>query len=381
MAGSYTPPMGPPDGPRTEGPEPGGRILAFDLARGLAVVFMILVHVLRHWGDPSTWATPIGTVLSTLGGPPAAPVFMFLMGASIAFSRRTSFGSLARRGLWLIAAGYLLNIFRGTLPLIAGTAAGLVTPEGVAPFTPLSLLVTVDILQLAGCSLILMAALRAVVVPGPAWLAIAVGIAFVAPFLHGLTTGLLVLDAPLGMLWATGDTVYYPVFPWAVFPLVGAVIGQLLAGTTGTAARAAVLRRVGAISLGAAILGAAFIVVTATPLEITTYWRLPPVLVFAIGGFVMAWVWLCDVVTRRLGRRFGLGAVHGWGGRVTSMYVIHWLIVSWGIAFVGFRAMELWPTLVGAVAVLIATIALSRGRPQVPGLFSQPDVAPIPVAD
>ena len=43
------------------------RIRAFDLARGLAVVFMIMVHVLRHWGDPATWSTPIGTLISFLG--------------------------------------------------------------------------------------------------------------------------------------------------------------------------------------------------------------------------------------------------------------------------------------------------------------------------
>jgi Predicted membrane protein len=220
--------MATPEDPPTEGPASASRIRTFDLARGLAVVFMILVHVLRHWGDPSTWVTPIGTVISTLGGPPAAPVFMFLMGASLAFSRRTSFGSLARRGLWLIAAGYLLDFFRGTLPLSAGLATGVVTLDEVAPFTPFSLLTTVDILQLAGCSLILMAALRAVIVPGPAWLAVAAAVVFVAPFLHGHTTGVPVVDALLGMLWQTADTVYYPVFPWAVFPLVGAVIGEML---------------------------------------------------------------------------------------------------------------------------------------------------------
>ncbi|TFG69075.1 MAG: DUF1624 domain-containing protein [Thermomicrobiales bacterium] len=119
--------------PTGEGPadglKPGGRILAFDLARGLAIVFMILVHVLRHWGDQATWATPIGTAISFLGGPPAAQVFMFVMGASVAFSRRTSFRSLATRGLGLVAAGYALRLARGTVPLSAGFAAGIVSPD------------------------------------------------------------------------------------------------------------------------------------------------------------------------------------------------------------------------------------------------------------
>jgi uncharacterized membrane protein len=33
------------------------RVRAFDLAAGLAVFFMILVHILWHWGSPQTWTT------------------------------------------------------------------------------------------------------------------------------------------------------------------------------------------------------------------------------------------------------------------------------------------------------------------------------------
>ena len=352
---------------RGETLEPVGRILAFDLARGLAIVFMILIHVLRHWGDPSTWTTPVGTVISFLGGPPAAPVFMFLMGASLAFSRRTSFQSLATRGLWLIAAAYALNLVRGTLPLSAGLAVGVVTPEEVSPFTPANLLTMVDILQLAGCSLVLMAALREVVPVGPAWLAIAAGVVLVAPLFHGVTTGVPIVDALLGMLWATADNVYYPVLPWAVFPLVGAVVGDALLRARD---RPLAVRRVGLVALVACVAGVALIAATSTTLDDRTYWRLPPVLVPAILGFVVAWVWLCDVIARHAGRRFGLDAVYGWSGRVTTMYVVHWLVIAWGVAFVGFRVMDLGPVLVASFAVLVATIVISRWRPRLPGFFA-----------
>ncbi len=352
---------------RGETLEPGGRILAFDLARGLAVAFMILIHVMRHWGDPATWTTPIGTVVSFLGGPPAAPVFMCLMGASVAFSRRTSFRSLASRGVWLIAAGYLLNVVRGTLPLSAGLATGVVTSEEVAPFTPLSLLWMVDILQLAGCSLILMAALRVVVPVGPAWLLVAAGVVLVAPLLQGVATGIPIVDAVLGMLWATADNVYYPVFPWAVFPLVGAVVGDAMVRARD---RPMVLRQAGVVALASCAVGVALIAATSTTLDDRTYWRLPPVLVPAILGFVVAWVWVCDIVVRGAGGRFGLPVVYAWGARVTSMYVIHWLIVAWGVAIVGFRVMDLGPVLVAMVTVLVATAVASRWRPRLRGVFA-----------
>ena len=355
---------------RGEIQDPAGRILAFDLARGLAVAFMILIHVMRHWGDPATWTTPVGTVVSFLGGPPAAPVFMFLMGASVAFSRRTTFTALAGRGVVLVAAGYLLNLVRGTLPLSAGLATGVVTAEEVAPFTPLSLFWMVDILQLAGCSLILMAALRVVLPVGPAWLLVAAGVVLVAPLLQGVQTGIPIVDGFLGMLWATADNVYYPVFPWAVFPLVGAVIGDAMVRSRD---RPMVLRRAGVTALVACVAGVGLIVATSTTLDDRTYWRLPPVLVPAILGFVVAWVWVCDVGARAAGSRFGLPVAYGWGVRVTAMYVIHWLIVAWGVAIVGFRVLDLGPVLVAMVAVLVATAVVSRWRPWLPRMLTPPE--------
>jgi len=358
---------------RADGTDPGARILAFDLARGLAVVFMILVHVMRHWGDPSTWTTPIGTVVSFLGGPPAAPVFMFLMGAVLAFSRRSSFGSLARRGLVLLAMGYALNLTRGTIPLSLGMATGFVTAEEVAPFTPLSLFTTVDILQLAGCSLILMAVLRRFAPPGPAWLVVAAAAVVVAPALYRQTVGLPIADALLGLLWSSGTNVYYPVLPWVVFPLAGAVVGDMVVRASD---RRALIRRIGLIGVVSAVLGTVLVATVAPPLDDVTYWRLPPILLPGILGFVAAWVWLCDVVVHRMDSLVDLGVVYGWSRRVTSMYVIHWLIVAWGVAFVGFRVLDLGPVLVAMVAVLVATIVVARWRPRLPRLTTPVETSP-----
>ena len=79
-------------------------------------------------------------------------------------------GSLAMRGLGLFALAYVFNVFRGALPLTLGLASGIVTSAEVAPHTPGSLLTMVDILQLAGLSLIGIAALRRFVRPGWSWL-------------------------------------------------------------------------------------------------------------------------------------------------------------------------------------------------------------------
>ena len=84
---------------------------------------------------------------------------MFLMGASLAFSSRSSFGSLVVRGLWLVWLGYLLNVLRGVIPAYLGLTTGVVTAEQIAPFTLPWLLTTVDVHHMAGLSLVFIALL------------------------------------------------------------------------------------------------------------------------------------------------------------------------------------------------------------------------------
>jgi uncharacterized membrane protein len=357
---------------------PSDRVLAFDLARGLAVFFMILIHVMRHWGEPATWTTPIGVLASFLGGPPAAPVFMFLMGASVAFSRRSTFRSLAMRGLGLFVLAYVFNFFRGALPLTLGLATGVVTTAEVAPHTPGSLLTMVDILQLAGLSLIGIAAFRRFVRPGPIWLVLAVGIVLAAPLLRGLTVGDPTVDGFLSVLWGADSHVYYPVFPWAVFPLVGAVVGEWMVRT---ADRSALLGRMGFVGIGLCAVGGALVVAWVPDLSDTTYWHLPPGLALAILGFVLAWIAVCDQIVRRAPRSRVLDVVYGWSARVQSMYITHWIIVGWGVGIVGFQRLGLVPVLIAMGIVVVLTSLLTMAYPGIAtraGLrpFRSPTAAP-----
>jgi len=321
-----------------------GRVRSFDLARGVAVVCMVLVHVLWHWGSRDVIATPFGTAVSVLGGPPAAPVFMTLMGASIAFSSRADPRWLVIRGVTLIAAGYLLNLARGALPAALGLASGVVTAEDIAPFTPLRLLTSVDILQLAGCSLIVIGALRRLGPPNLGWVGVGIAMVAFAPAVVGLRTAVPILDGLLTPVWGDAPNVFYAVFPWAVYPLVGAVVGE---GVARSGDRPATLRAIGMAGFGLCATGLVAIAVTRPAIDVVTYWRHPPALAMASLGFVLAWIWACDVIIRRLPDLGGFQLLERAGRRVTVLYVIHWLIVGWGVALVGFQDL-------GLAAVMVA---------------------------
>ncbi len=343
----------------------GGPVRAFDLARGLAILFMILVHVLFHWGRPETWSTPVGTVVSFLGGPLAMPVFIFLMGASLAFSSRTSFLSLAARALWLVWIGYLLNLLRGTIPATLAMGVGIVTQEQIEPFTPWWLTSTVDLHHAVGLSLLSMALLRLVVRPGWSWIAVGAGIVVITPLVRGLAFATPLLDAPLTPVWGDAPNVYYALFPWVAYPLVGAVFGVAIARASD---RVATFRLAALIGVALCAIGGAWILVDPPGFDMATYWRQPAQMAVGIMGVVLVWTWLCDVVTRRVPPNRAFDAVYGWSGRVIAMYFAHWLIVTWSIGLIGFRSLSFEAVLVGMVVAVGLTVYVSRTRQRLAAL-------------
>ena len=333
------------------------RVRAFDLAAGLAVLFMILVHILWHWGVPGTWTTPIGEAISYAAGPTAAPVFVFLMGASLGAARRAPAGPLVARGLWLVFLGYVLNFLRGVIPATLGEATGVITAQQVAPYTQWWLATTVDLHHVVGLSLVVIAILRSRSQPGLAWLALAGALVLVAPFVKGITFGTPILDGPLTPFIGGAPNVYYAVVPWLAYALAGAVFGSIIARSRD---RTGVFRRgaqVGLVLLG---IGGILLLVQRPGFDVYTYWRQPLSFAVPIFGIILLWLALCDWVTRhgRVDRH--LGIVYGWSHRVIAMYFTHWVIVGWGAGLVGFRALELGPVLLAMAAAVVATSYLSR---------------------
>lgn len=93
-----------------------GRQVEIDIARGLAVLFMIIIHVQIYFASPHLLDTHFADFNDFTGDIPAAPMFMFLMGIGINYTRRSDPALMARRGIGLLGAGYLLNFVRGFCP-------------------------------------------------------------------------------------------------------------------------------------------------------------------------------------------------------------------------------------------------------------------------
>ncbi len=116
----------------------GSRLPHLDALRGLAVLFMILLHTADGWLKPGLKAGLGWSVIRTVGGQ-AAPLFVLLAGVGIglAWTGRAA-GELERvsalrlqlaRGLEIVLAGYALRLFMwwvdsGTIVRPEGYSAG-----------------------------------------------------------------------------------------------------------------------------------------------------------------------------------------------------------------------------------------------------------------
>ena len=203
---------------------------ALDIARGVAIILMILQHfwlmvvsgyVNNEWLNFFFFLS--GTVL-------AAPVFLFLMGVNVNNSQHNTPGYFFKRGVLLIFAGYLLSSLRFFLPIILAQHFNLITnPEDVIyKIKPIYYLLQVDILQLAGLSLILISFLKKIKVDFKYYSIIALIIALISPFLWGLSFNSLWLNLIADLFWGTSIYVVFPFFSWSFYPLIGVYFGSLL---------------------------------------------------------------------------------------------------------------------------------------------------------
>jgi len=341
------------------------RIRFIDLARGLALLFMVSVHVLEEMTSPAVQGSWFGRVVEFLGGPPAAPVFMFLMGVAFLMSRRNDIRSSVVRGLKLLALGYLLNLLRGTVPALLGLQLGTFDMSEIEPWTPSVLFWTVDILQFAGLALMILPFVLRYVKRPLHWLALALVVGIVSPYLWGRVPDVPVLEQLLDLLWGDGVAVAFPVFPWLFYPLCGMAFGHWLLragerqGVPGGGPQP-VRSLTPTTLIGIACLAAgSLIILTDYQAQMGDYYRVGPGVLIWIAGFILAWLHLCRLVVDRVAAFPPLRVLYFWSAGVTAFYFIQWIVIGW-LTWFGPWITSGWWALLTMAMVLLLTDFLTR---------------------
>lgn len=338
------------------------RILAIDLARGIAVFFMILVHAMETLSTPEVCESTIGRIVDFLGESPAAPVFMCLMGVSFYFSRHTGCLFGIRRGVYILTLGYVLNLARYVLPAWILQNVPSMLRSGISEdmLDLHKLFLCLDILQFAGLAIIVMSIIRACSVNRYVLLFFAAFVAAISPQLWGLQLQINGLDRITDYLWGSrpatelsiGNWVGFPFFPWFSYVLMGMFLGQVLHDADN---QPRVLKQAGFI--GIIILTISLgIMLPQYNYQINDYYDSRTAYVLFASGIILFILYTCQLIIELLPKNPFFSILFNWSRNVNRIYIIQWILIAWTAYFwLGFHKRSLGESALCALSITILT--------------------------
>ena len=317
------------------------RLLSIDLARGLAVFFMIAVHTLEVFASEEVKNSVFGQIIEFFGGPPAAPVFMTLMGFSFIYSRKSELKPRLLRGLKIFLSGYILNIIRGVLPFTLSTylKMDIIETFPLEKLNGYTILTIVDILQFAGIALMIMAFIQEFKINKYVILFSAFLISMLSPFLWGLNLNIPVIDQILELFWGDQSIEYsfiankiaFPVFPWLSFPLLGMFLGVTIKNSKD---QSTTFKYFGIIGILVLVIGVA-ISYSNVDYHFNDYYHSRQGGMIFMCGFVVFWLYINKLILDKVPQNKFFDLLFKWSNGVTNIYFAQWIIIIWSIAFFG----------------------------------------------
>ena len=320
------------------------RLLSIDLARGLAVFFMIAVHTLEVYANQEVKNSVFGQIISFLGGPPAAPVFMTLMGFSFIYSTKSELKPKLFRGVKIFLMGYVLNILRGVIPFSLASYLNM----DIAKTFPLdklnefTILTIVDILQFAGIALMIMAVIQAFKINKYLVLVSAFLISMISPFLWGTKLEIPIVDQVLELFWGDqpiefsfiANKIAFPVFPWLTFPLLGMFLGETVKNSNDANST---FKHYGIVGILVLFIGVA-ISYKNFQYQFNDYYHSRQGAMLFMCGFVLFWLYVNKLVLDNVPMNSVFNLLFSWSKGVTNIYFVQWIIIIWSIAFFGINS-------------------------------------------
>jgi len=355
------------------------RQVEIDIARGLAVFFMILVHFSSTFLDTAYNNTLFAKVIDFFGTVPAAPVFMFLMGVGFVYSKNQDPLVLFKRGLFIFFGGYILNFFRGFLPLMIGNKLGYYDLTGTS-MSGYEYLFEVDIFQFAGLAMIFVSFLKRIKLSEVFYPFIAVFAAVISPYMWKITIGQQALDIMLAPIFGGKDYTFHPLFPWIFYPLMGAFFGWLLIRVKNKKAFYGIAS---IISVFVLILGFNYYfkhpgydfgIVTGNVFNYFQHGILSSV-IFSAGiiCWLALWNFLIPIIPDFIRNKLVF-----WSKATTPIYVIHWLILSW-CSFLVFDTFNIPQSILGMILLTLASGVIADLYIKIKERLSEREEIDIPV--
>jgi hypothetical protein len=323
----------------------------------MAVLFMVIIHVFDNMADISVMPdSPYYIFINFLGGPMAAPIFMFALGVGIVYTRHSSPKEFAIRGLKLIATGYVLNFFRETLLLIA---ANVFSVETTYQKDWIDTIGRIDILQFAGVTFLITAFFKTLKLSN--WVMLVTAI-----LLQGFGTLMIgCFDAVpkaaqyvLGLFFYTNEHIAFSSFLWLVYPVAGICFGDVLQGVAGKKAFYAKIIIVSSVALIATSIAAVTAGYDLRNYFLDSYFvqnLFSSLWISSIAGISISVCYFISIVIKEKAANF----VKLVSFNLNTIYIAQWLLITYSIAvkeLIGLPAINKYWVIPIAILYMAASI-------------------------
>ena len=317
-----------------------------DLLKGFAVLMMIQVHLMELFAKPQITQSLFGKISLFLGGPPAAPIFMAVMGYFLAKSRR-NFPQNFKRGLALIAGGIILNIGLNFHLLI-------LIYLGKVQVDPFRYIFGADILPLAGLSVILISGIKSISNNNfYASSIISILIIIFILILQSVSVNFKIDNQILifvqAFFFGNLEWSYFPFLPWAIYPLVGFLYKIIIDHFNISDSFRNVLALISGIITFTTI---KYGINVAS--ELNAYYHHDWIYALWVFQFIILFTYGLHKLQIFYGKSSFLIYIKWLGQNVTSIYVFQWLIIG-NIATLIYKTQTEAELLIWFIAVLILT--------------------------
>ena len=307
-----------------------GRQPELDWARGLAVFFMILVHVkIELPGFPLS--SLYSKVLELVGSPLAAPAFMILLGAGIVYSKNTEPKKMAKHGLKLLLLHYALNFAAFGLPsLIMFFQSGDIEyREDFLNYT-----FGVDILAFAGLTFLFFALKEKLRMDSVHLVLVALAL-FCLNYILTWVINDFWAGPTLGLFVRANENSFFPFLSWIGYPVMGYIFGRHLIRCVDKKRFYTYLFAISAliataITLGSFKYGFNIWSVHFGPEE---YYYQDFIQYILVGGICFTWISLLYALSELKALTFAAKTLGRWSKNVTVIYCAQWLIIGWAFVF------------------------------------------------
>ena len=338
-----------------------GRQYEVDCVKFFAVIFMVCIHIYEQLGSYDYHNNlPTGffcNAIEFLGGPMAAPVFMFAMGIGMVFTRHNSPKDFVKRGFKLLSMGFLLNFFRETLLEILGN---LILGMDYSFEYIADGFLNIDILHFAGMTFLAAGLMKKAKINSKTMLVIGIFFQAIGIWFSRLTFSSVITGNLLGLLFPTGEKVAFPLSLWCLYPLSGILFGEYLQKVLNKEKFYRILIIAGSavsVAMISCLLFIGYDIRLIYALCDNSYYHQNFIGVIFIMPFVVLSLGISYFLFKGIGQT-KLGVFISFCSKNLNMiYIIQWLLIAWTVAV--FTATGKEPGLNATGIILMGFLAVS----------------------